>query len=101
MKALLLASALAGLSGCAAYPAAPASPAYDGAVAPAPYVVEPPVYAYGGVYPYGLYPYGFGDPFFDPFFFPRGFHHFHHVHPDAFPHHPHPGHEGRGPGMRR
>ena len=50
MKTLLALLAVAGLSGCAVYPA----PAYEtyGGVAGPPYVVEPPVYIYGGVYHY-------------------------------------------------
>lgn len=62
MKTLVLLAVAAGLTGCAVYPAPPYDPYYG--VAPAPYVVGPPVYFSGGLYwfdaPGGFYPHGHG-----------------------------------------
>lgn len=63
MKIFLLLCAAVGLTGCAVYPV----PGYD-TYGNGPYVVEQPVYVYGGGtvyrserYPYG-YPYGYNRP---------------------------------------
>ncbi|MGH8034747.1 MAG: thrombospondin type 3 repeat-containing protein [Lysobacterales bacterium] len=73
MKTLLLVLSVAGLSGCAVYPA----PAYESYGPGPPYVVEQqPVYIQGGgVYRYGGYPYAY----------PRGYNRFH---PGVFSHQP-------------
>lgn len=61
MKTLLLLLTAAGLTGCAVYPA-PAYEPYGGVAAP-PYVVEQPVYIYGGGGGYSRpYPYGYNRP---------------------------------------
>lgn len=58
MKILLLALTAAGLTGCAVYPAPGyEQPYYGGVAAPSAYVVEQPVYLYGGgVYRADNYP---------------------------------------------
>lgn len=74
MKTILLVLAAAGLSGCAVYPV----PVYEPYGAGPPYVVEQPVYIYGGgVYRSG----GYGYPNADP----RGYNQVRH---DAVPRHP-------------
>ena len=61
MKTLLLLFTAAGLTGCAVYPA-PAYEPYGGVAAP-PYVVEQPVYIYGGGGGYSRpYLYGYNRP---------------------------------------
>lgn len=51
MKTLLALLAVAGLSGCAVYPA-PAYETYGGVVVGQPYAVAPPMPIYSGVYRY-------------------------------------------------
>ena len=75
MKTLILVLTAAGLSGCAVYPA----PAYETYGASPAYVVEQPVYLYGGgVYRQG----GYGQPYA----YPRGYNRA--PPPSAFSHHP-------------
>lgn len=98
MKTFVLALAVAGLAGCAVYPA----PAPYGPYAGAPAYVGQPAYPYSaGVYPYGAYP--------SPYFYPSAnlyFRGYYHGYPGGYSgygarpylHSPHPGFGGRGPG---
>lgn len=63
MKTLLLVLAVAGLSGCAVYPAAP----YETYGPTAAYVVTPPLYIHGSVVYQNTYP----RPY--PYVYPRGY----------------------------
>ncbi|WP_157979463.1 hypothetical protein [Rhodoferax ferrireducens] len=63
MKTLLLVLAVAGLSGCAVYPAAP----YETYGPSAPYVVAPPLYIHGSVVYQNAYPRA------TPHVYPRGY----------------------------
>jgi hypothetical protein len=76
MKTLLLVLAVAGLSGCAVYPAAP----YESYESSTPYVVTPPLYIQGNlVYRHDVYPRAY------PYVYPRGYYR---AHPGFVPHYP-------------
>lgn len=80
MKTLLLVLAVAGLSGCAVYPAAP----YEIYEPGTPYVVTPPLYIQGNlVYRHDVYPRVYPRAY--PYVYPRGYYR---AHPGVVPHYP-------------